>query len=100
VPGDGNCDCASDAGVRLLGERILHTVHSRFPTEAEIAVERDPEPRLEIVAQMAFKGPNWTLRLGPGALKVDIARPEVGIGGEEPHSEVPIEHPFAPQRWE
>ena len=27
---------------------------------------------------------------------VDVARPEVGIGGEEPHSKVSIEYPVAP----
>jgi hypothetical protein len=92
---NGDRDCCSDAGVRLFGERILHTVHSCFPPEPEIAVDRGPEPRFEIVAQVPFNGPNWALRLGPGALKVDIARPEFGIRGEESHSEVPIEYPFA-----
>ena len=93
--GDGDGDGASDAGVRLTGKRTWYAVHTRTTTEPEIAVDRCPEPWLEIVAQVSFKRTNWVLRLGSGAGKVDVARPEIVISGEEPHSEVSIEDPFA-----
>ena len=61
VLGDGGRDCTANARVRLLGEWILHPVHRRFATEPIIAVERDPQTGLEVVAQVAFKGPNRAL---------------------------------------
>ena len=67
-----------------------------FSTEPKITVKRGPEARLEAVAQVPFKGSNWVLRLGPGACIVDIARPKVGVRGEEPHSKVSIQYPVAP----
>src|SRR5271157_3540716 len=88
-------DCASQPGVHQTGEGILHTVHTRCTAEPKIAIERSPEPRLEIVAQVPFQSPNWLLRLRPGARKEDVARKELGIRGEEPHSEVPVEYPMA-----
>src|ERR1019366_5411138 len=86
----------SDAGVRRASEWVLHAIHACAPTEPKIAIERGPEPWLEVVAQVPFEGPNWVLRLRPGTCIVDVARPEISIRGEEPHSKVPIEHPFAP----
>src|SRR5271157_4084211 len=96
VLGDGDRDGAPDAGARQICERVLYTVHTCCPAEPEIAVERSPHPRLEVVAQVPFKGPNWALRLVSGARKEGIARKELGVRGEEPHPEVPIEYPFAP----
>src|SRR5271157_1655722 len=94
---DWHRDCAPYAGVRLIGDRVLYTVHTCCPAEPEIAIERGPQPLLlEVVAQVPFEGPNWALRLVSGARKEGVARKEFGIRGEEPHSEVPIEYPFAP----
>src|SRR5271157_2586808 len=94
---DWHLDCAPYAGVRLIGDRVLYTVHTCCPAEPEIAIERGPQPLLlEVVAQVPFEGPNWALRLVSGARKEGVARKEFGIRGEEPHSEVPIEYPFAP----
>src|SRR5271157_608884 len=94
---DWHRDCAPDAGVRLIGDRVLYTVHTCCPAEPEIAIERGPQPLLlEVVAQVPFEGPNWALRLVSGARKEGVVRKELGIGSEEPHSEVPIEYPFAP----
>src|SRR5271157_1762 len=93
---DWHRDCAPDAGVRLIGDRVLYTVHTCCPAEPEIAIERGPQPLLlEVVAQVPFEGPNWALRLVSGARKEGVVRKELGIGSEEPHSEVPIEYPFA-----
>src|SRR5271157_143771 len=98
VLGDGDRDCAPDAGVRQICDRVLHTVHACCPAEPEIAIERGPQTGglLKVIAQVPFQGPNWALRLVSGARKEDVARKELGIRGEEPHSKIPIEYPPAP----
>ena len=62
---DRNRDGAAEAGIRLPRERVLDAAHSCFSAEPEIPVERGPQPRLEAVAQVSFKGADWVLRLGP-----------------------------------
>src|SRR5271157_6016552 len=97
VLGDGNREGAADAGVHLTGGGILYTVLTCCPAEPEITVERRPHTGLcKVIAQVPFQGPNWLLRLRIGARKEGVVRKEFGIGSEEPHSEVPIEYPFAP----
>src|SRR6266498_1866297 len=81
--GDRDRDSASDTRVSLLGERVLYAVDAGFPAEPEIAVERGPEERFEVVAQMPFNGPNGTLLLRTRARK------KGAIPGIEPHSCVP-----------
>ena len=50
-----NRDGASQAGVRLLCERVLNSVHTGLPAEPVIPVKRSSQPRLEVVAQVPFK---------------------------------------------
>src|SRR5271157_186380 len=97
VLGDGDRDCAPDAGARQICEWVLHTVHTRCPAEPEIAIERGPQTGglLKVIAQVPFQGPNWLLRLRIGARKEGVVRKEFGIGSEEPHSKIPIEYPSA-----
>src|SRR5271157_1826616 len=97
VLGDGDRDCAPDAGVRQICDRVLHTVHACCPAEPEIAIERGPQTGglLKVIAQVPFQSPNWLLRLRIGARKEGVVRKELGIRGVEPHSEIPIEYPFA-----
>ena len=45
-----------DTRVSLLRERVFHTVQTCFPADPIVAVEGDPKPRLEVVADMSFKG--------------------------------------------
>jgi len=96
VLGDGDRDCASEAGVGLTGGRVLYAVQTCCPAVPEIAVERKPEPRLHIVAEVPFEGPNGFLRLGIGARKRSVVREELWIRGEKRDRQVPVEHPVAP----
>src|SRR5579863_941419 len=45
---------------------------------------------------MPFKGADGCLRLRPGAWVEAVVRPEIVVRGEQPHSHVPVEHPFGP----
>ena len=91
--------CGAKPGICLPRQRVWYAIQAGFPAEPEISVERNPQAGLEAAAQMTLHSPDWVLRLGAGARIVDVTRPKVGIGGEEPHSEVSIEIQL-PQRWE
>jgi len=62
---NSNCTGTPEARVLLSGERVFDTSHARSPSNPEIAVQRDPDPRLEVVAQVSFKGSHRLLRLRP-----------------------------------
>jgi hypothetical protein len=42
---------------------VWYTIHAGDATEPIIAIQRDPQPRLEIITEMALEGTNGTLRL-------------------------------------
>jgi hypothetical protein len=50
VLADGDCNSGSNSGVPLLSKGIRHSVHTCFSAEPKIAVERNPEAWLEVVA--------------------------------------------------
>src|SRR5580700_8663357 len=89
----GGC---SNARVFLIGIHVFCAIHSRPTAKPEIAIERNPESRLDIVAQVAFEGPDQRLRLSSYTGKERIIRPELRVRREKPHTCVGIEQPMSP----
>src|ERR1700756_1178063 len=61
-----------------------------------VAIQGDPEARLEVIAEVPLERADGTLRLGVGAPGELIMRKEFGIRGKEPSSTVSIQDPMAP----
>ena len=84
----------SRSGSRHRTSRTLRgAVHARPSSVPEVAVERDPEPRLQVVAEVGLEGPDRLLGLGLGPWDVRVAREELGIPRVQPHRRVSVEHP-------
>ena len=94
--GDPDRTGASETRVLPFGKGIFYAVQARASADPEIAVKRDPVSRLEVVTQVPFEGSHGILRLRPRPRIVGIPRKEIVIRGEEPHSGVAIDNPFAP----
>ena len=88
-----------DPGVLLQGLRVLDTVEARLPAVPEVAVERHPEPRPHVVAEVDLDGPDRILGLGLRAgAELRVVREELGVLGEEPGRGVGAEDPVAAKR--
>ncbi len=88
----------ADAGVPLQGELVFTPFKLVRTAKPEVPVERDPQPRvaLHIVTQVPFEGADRFLRLSYRARVELVVRKKLGIGSEEPHASVRINHPLAP----
>src|SRR5207253_8197871 len=86
----------ADARAGLARGKILYPAQAGGTAEPEIAVQGEPKPWLEIVAQMALEGADWFLRLGLWTR----GRIEALIGGVEPDSGVCVEEHVFPASGE
>jgi hypothetical protein len=57
--------CHANSGAGLPCRGIRYTTQAGNAPEPEISVEREPEPWLHIVTQVAFKGADGLLGLNP-----------------------------------
>src|SRR5215469_6170744 len=56
VRGERHGGSHADAGIALIGEVVLHTVEAGHAARPVVRVQRNPEPRSDVVAQMRFHG--------------------------------------------
>jgi|SRR6185369_12546203 hypothetical protein len=61
VPRQRNRRGKSNAGIPLKSIRALHAVEASAPSKPVVSIERDPQPRLKIVADVSLKRTYWTL---------------------------------------
>src|SRR3984957_16932548 len=55
--------CHSHTGARLQGFQVLNPVQARDSAKPEVTVEREPQLRLHIIAQVSLEGADGSLRL-------------------------------------
>ncbi len=79
-------DRSSDAEARVGLERPHsdRSVSIDFPAIPIVGIEREPEPRLEVVAEMTLDSGERILRLGVRAREFGVVRKEFVIFSEEP----------------
>lgn len=86
----------SNSGVVLQRLEILNTIETSSTANPEIAVQRCPQPLLEVITKVTLERCNWSLRLRISADKESIARKIVRVPSEQPNSAVPVQQPIAP----
>src|SRR6516225_5991015 len=84
------------AGTPLLGGRILYAVYGDFATKPKITIQRNPQARLKIVAEVRLKCGNGSFRLGSNARKEWITREILRISGEKPSGRIAVQNEVIP----
>src|SRR5579864_3633602 len=82
--------------VVLFSSRVLLAIQAGLTAKPEIPVKRDPETRLDVIAQVSFKRANGLLGLCGNPGIVLVLGEELGVGGIEPGPAVGVEHPVSP----
>src|SRR5262245_8556549 len=96
VPGQGNRGGGPNTRIPLTCRFVYCAIHGCASTKPEIGVKRDPQPGLEIVAEVSFEGTRYALRLSVRTRGELIMRKELVVCSKKPDSSVSIKNPMAP----
>lgn len=87
---------ASNSRIALKRIWIRDSVEAGRSASPEISVQRGPQTRLDVVAQVSLKSSDRAFRLGSYTRVVDIARKELGVCRKEPCCSICVYHPMSP----
>src|SRR5215469_15595942 len=85
--GERNGGSHADAGILLVGEGVVLAVGGDGAAPPVIGIDRHPQARTEVVAQVRLEGTHRSLAVGYGPRVVGV------IAGEEPASEIGVYDP-------
>src|SRR4029077_8293114 len=96
MQGEGNGRGEAEARIPLIARLVRDSVYGGLARGPVVHVERHPEARADVVAQVPLERRSRTLRERSGTREIRVVREVLCVVREEPHRAVGIEDPVSP----